>query len=135
MLKTFRRKNYTGNAGHYLPLCCRACGKQILEGQQIHSTRSSSKTNYLCQTCYDKPVLVYPLNHKKPKATICLHWKPCKHTGEAVTTRYCTCLKHGCSRCIWKLTSTLDFIKSTKMKPWELYKMKNKYQKQAIPLG
>ena len=135
MLKTFRQKNYLGNAARSLPLTCRACGHIITEGEPIHSTRSSNKTNYLCQPCYDKPVLVYPLKAGRPPkpVSVCLNWKPCKHTGDTVTSRLCTCTTTR--TCIWRLATTLNFILTTKMKPWELFKMKNKYAKQAISLG
>ena len=134
MLKTFRQKNYSGNAAKALPITCRACGKPIKDGQPMIKLRHGRRTSYLCPTCNDKPILIYQLDQQKPKVTICLHWKPCKYTGDAVTTKYYACTKPTAS-CIWKFTATLDYIKTTKQKPWELFKMKNKYLNQRISLG
>ena len=132
MLKTFKQKNYSGNAAKALPITCRACHTPIKDGQPMIKIRSGRRTSYLCPTCNDKPILIYQLDQQKPKATVCLHWKPCKYTVDTVTSRLCTCTTTR--TCTWKFTSTLNFIQTTKQKPWELFKMKNKYQKQGVNL-
>ena len=40
---------------------CQACGKPILQGEKAYAKTSNGNTNYLCQNCHRKPILVYPI--------------------------------------------------------------------------